>query len=448
MAFRNLLRCYVYDKRFAPRLMTRIDGDENADKCEIAIRRRDGFHRPPLDVTHLTRICSNYNQSIRNEIAAIEQDPTCLQLNVLTQTRNSTCLICNATNDIHRISVECKANVFIVQNIYIPENVKSCRRHLDDRGFILQPFLDDDEFECFCPITKVQFRELFAYCDRIPCQGGYRYVSKKDLLTFLCKMRQGLSDDFLKVMFQYPSRQATSMAIATVRQSLMQLKPVLIVAPDGYILDIQGPYFSDSRNNNAAILRNEFVRDTERMTRWFQKNDIVIVDRGYRDATELLARLGIEPNVIQALVEIENLNTKNAQRWIRLDAEQLLDFPVLTLDFLKNLTVGVYQIKLAASYVQDKLQRDEEEEFQLEMLRDVNRLPQPGLMRVRIFSRFRNATKYQLWISYRPTGDNEVDDGMDNDEHTPIQCYYCTCKSGARTLSTCAHIASVIWFME
>ncbi|RLU23819.1 hypothetical protein DMN91_004027 [Ooceraea biroi] len=255
------------------------------------------------------------------------------------------------------------------------------------------------------------------------------------------------------------------------------------------------------------------------MTRWFQENDIVIVDRGYRDAIELLARLGIvwkmpalleanerqlstedandsrlvtksrwivearnghiksifkflremiqiqhlpnlrdfyriagdiinkchppilmegvnaemaqqllgkarEPNVIQALVE--NLNTKNAQRWIRLDAEQLLDFPVLTLDFLKNLTVGVYQIKLAASYVKDKLQRDEEEEFQLEMLRDVNRLPQLGLMRVRIFSRFRNATKYQLWISYRPTDDNEVDDGMDNDEHTPIQGYYCT----------------------
>ncbi|XP_029171250.1 uncharacterized protein LOC114940681 [Nylanderia fulva] len=48
-----------------------------------------------------------------------------------------------------------------------------------------------------------------------------------------------------------------------------------------------------------------------------------------------------EPNVIQALVEIENLRTKNAQQWVRLDAEQLFDFPILTLDFIKNLTVDI-----------------------------------------------------------------------------------------------------------
>jgi len=82
--------------------------------------------------------------------------------------------------------------------------------------------LSDDEFECLCPINKEQFRELITYCDEIPQDGGHRYVSKKDLLMFLCKMRQGLSDNFLKVIFQYSSRQAVSMAVATVRQSLMQ----------------------------------------------------------------------------------------------------------------------------------------------------------------------------------------------------------------------------------
>jgi len=71
------------------------------------------------------------------------------------------------------------------------------------------------------------------------------------------------------------------------------VKPVLIVAPDGYILDIQGPYFSDSKNNDAALLQNEFIRDADRMKHWPQENDIVIVDRGYRDATELLVSLGI-----------------------------------------------------------------------------------------------------------------------------------------------------------
>lgn len=121
--------------------MTRIGGDENANKCEISIRRREEFRRLPLDVTHLTRICINCNNSIINEITAIEQDPACLRLNILTQTRNSTCLICNADADIHKLSIECKANVFILRDIYIPENVRSCRHHLNDQGYLLQPLL-------------------------------------------------------------------------------------------------------------------------------------------------------------------------------------------------------------------------------------------------------------------------------------------------------------------
>lgn len=48
-----------------------------------------------------------------------------------------------------------------------------------------------------------------------------KYVIKKDLITFLCKLCQGLSDDFLRVLFQYITRQATSLATATVRQSLI-----------------------------------------------------------------------------------------------------------------------------------------------------------------------------------------------------------------------------------
>jgi len=74
------------------------------------------------------------------------------------------------------------------------------------------------------------------------------------------------------------------------------LKPALIVAPDGYILEIQGPYFSDASNNDAAImmmLQNKFANDAARMNEWFKENDIIIVDRGYRDIMDLLARLGI-----------------------------------------------------------------------------------------------------------------------------------------------------------
>lgn len=99
----------------------------------------------------------------------------------------------------------------------------------------------------------------------------------------------------------------------------------MIVAPDGYILDIQGPYFSDYYNNDAALLQNEFLIDFERMIRWFQDDDILIVDRGYRDATGLLTQLGIEWKMPALLPPREQqLSTVDAnesrlvtkQRWV------------------------------------------------------------------------------------------------------------------------------------
>lgn len=400
----NRLPCFICNERFRPGVLARIDGDGNAGKCEIAIRRRNELGMPPLAIDNRTRLCVNCNRSVLDEIARVEQDPNSLRLNVLTQTANSSCIICNAVNNLHRLTMKCRVNVFVARNIYIPESVRSCVHHIDNRGFILAPlmaglrfvnrpyvlggqqlqlflhkfrnaamnnnkFEDEDsftdtDFQYITSLTKEQFRDMFALCDRAPCQGGYRYINKKDLVMFLCKMRQGLSDEYLKVIFQYSNRQVTSLAVATVRQSLMLrivpqnigfdsitreefiarhvtefanelynptphipvvivcidgiysyidkssnfrslrqsysmhkgrhlVKPALLVAPDGYKLDIHGPYFSDSRNNDAAMLNNEFQKDVDRMREWFPEGSIVVVDRGYRDATDLLQHLGI-----------------------------------------------------------------------------------------------------------------------------------------------------------
>lgn len=57
------------------------------------------------------------------------------------------------------------------------------------------------------------------------------------------------------------------------------VKPEIMVAPDGYVLEVLGPYFSDARNE----IRN-----------WFQNGDIVIVDRDYRDCIAVFKNLGIQ----------------------------------------------------------------------------------------------------------------------------------------------------------
>lgn len=630
----NRRHCYTcHSVNFIHR-MSRIDGDNNAAKKEIAITRRETFGRPPLLINDQTRICFNCNVSILNEITAIENDPTCLRLNVLTQTSSHSCAICDAVENLQRLTIQCRVNVFVIKNIYISESVRVCQQHLDENGmlirqlmaglrFVNRPYVikgpqllaflqelrtmnntekwkyhdinsfTDEEFKYMCPISKDQFRELYDYCEPVPREGGHDYVSKKDLLVFLCKLKQGLSDNFLKVIFDYSSRQSTSYVIAKVRKSLMQrfvpeniglqsitrqqyieqhvtdfanklynnepdekkaiayidgtycsigkssnfqalrqsycvhkgrhlIKPALIVAPDGYILAIHGPYFSDSRNNDSSMLRNEMERDRNGIRNWFLENDIFVVDRGYRDAVPLLEELGIHhkipynirtgetqlsteeanesrlitktrwiiesrnghfksmfkfftdvipmqhaihlsdfyhicgaiinrfrqsinmeganiefanqllerarlPNTVQEIVLGENLHRRRG-RWVNLEANYIDDFPRLNLEYLRDITVGTYQLKLAPSYIQDTTQR-EGIDLQIDLT-----LEQRSIIRLRIYSRHRNATKYQLWIQYSNIGD-------------PITGYYCTCKSGARTIGTCSHVASVLWFL-
>lgn len=63
---------------------------------------------------------------------------------------------------------------------------------------------------------------LFRQCLPVPeDETKSRHISKKDLLTFLCKIKQGFSDDFLRAIFNYKSRQSVSLAVADVRKSLV-----------------------------------------------------------------------------------------------------------------------------------------------------------------------------------------------------------------------------------
>lgn len=648
MAFRRRMQCFICPARSTPALMPRIDRPDDEIKREIAILRRDAANRPPINITDQTRVCANCNISIQNEIRMIEEDPGCLRLNVLTQRSSHSCFICNeiGIGNLSRLTVNCRVDIFIKMNIYVSENTKSCQNHLNEDGlllrdlllglrFINRPYLikgrelqiflqefritatkskydnvhdlTDEEFETISPVTKNDFQELFAFCDPVNEGDTFRNVTKKHLLTFLCKIRQGLSDEFLTFMFGYSSRQNTSMAIATVRRSLVQrfvpqhigfnaitrdqfiathvtpfanelynndpqvpkaisyidatyckveksscfrilrqsysmhkkyhlIKPTLIVAPNGYILSIHGPYFTDSRNNDASILQAEFERDTQNMREWYREGDIMILDRGYRDIVPFLEELGIrtkippflqanqrqfsteeanesrlitktrwviearnghlksifkfldgtisvvhaanlgdfyriagaiinrfrgpihmegatpelareilrrtqEINILQARVEVDNLRNRNA-RWRPLNHHDLEDFPHLTLDYVRNVAIGVYQVQLAPSYIQDKLQHEDNDVFEFDEL-----IEERGLLRVRVYSRFSNATRHQLWIAYNQHGLDRNDRDNQGNNEPPILSYYCTCKAGARTLGCCAHVASVLWFL-
>ena len=106
-------------------------------------------------------------------------------------------------------------------------------------------------------------------------------------------------------------------------------------------------------------------------------------------ATHML-ELAKQPNVVQAKIEADSLERSGNTNWIPMTAEgHLPGFPVLTEDYLRDLTVGVYQIKLATSYVQDKVQQDSQHTIDI-------LLEEPGLLRARIYSTFTSSAKYYL----------------------------------------------------
>jgi hypothetical protein len=113
-----------------------------------------------------------------------------------------------------------------------------------------------------------------------------------------------------------------------------------------------------------------------------------------------------------------------------LDIEVDFNFPYLTLDFLREYTCGIYQIKQSSSYAKAHLfDNDGQFEFQISSSHD-------SILRCRLHSRHSSSTLYFLCIRF----------GSDDDDD-PIKDHYCQCKSGARNLGCCSHVATVLWYI-
>lgn len=652
-----MVNCFICDTRH--RAINRVAGVNPEEQIvrrrqELAILHRASFRRPEAQLGANARICLTCDTRIQ-QVIRTEHDPAAIPMQVLVQRSTTRCFICSEECNI-RLEFNARIDFFVKTDIFSPEGTRCCAEHTTATGllqlghmenhisirrgvvmegndiarwfsalqdgirnavkqqFDTEDYFSDIDFKNLTSLTKDQFRTLHGYCAPVNVYGAVRTVTKKDVIAFHMKLRQGLSDEFIKSLMHFSSRQAVSLAITTVRKSLMirfvpdnlginsneardreqfiqqhvtpfanelynpepndpkailypdctylkvprsrnfqvarqsysmhkkytLLKVGLVVAPDGYILDVHGPYFSDSRNNDASILRNDMNQDRANLRHWVREGDIFVVDRGYRDALEFLhgleldsqmpallrpgqrqfttaeanqnrlitktrwivearnghlksifkffrdmipldhcqnlgdfARIGCaiinrfhEPvhmqgadpalarqmleiaqqqNVLQQRVQQERLHLirgPNGDRWEEMQGVQLPGFPVLPLEYLKDKTFGTYQVYLAPSYIHDRLGRERRAEFTFQ-----TQLFEPGLIRARLYSRFTNATHHTLYISF-----HEYFGGIGEAERIrpdvdPILGYYCTCKSGARTLGCCGHVASVLWYL-
>ncbi|KAJ8729095.1 hypothetical protein PYW08_000676 [Mythimna loreyi] len=68
------------------------------------------------------------------------------------------------------------------------------------------------------------------------------------------------------------------------------IKPFLIVACDGHIIDVSGPYAATQ--TDSEIISNLFENGNGPMRSYFRANNIFILDRGFRDSIPVLESYG------------------------------------------------------------------------------------------------------------------------------------------------------------
>jgi hypothetical protein len=125
--------------------------------------------------------------------------------------------------------------------------------------------------------------------------------------------------------------------------------------------------------------------------------------------------------------EVDELSLMNKRtNWTPATAESIPDFPKLSVDDLKAITVGPYQMTMAKSYTKQHL--DGGNSFKILLPKE----PETPL-RVKMQSRFRKKQFHSVFVKYLP-GENTVNG---------VTSWFCSCKSGSRTMGCCSHVATV-----
>lgn len=130
-------------------------------------------------------------------------------------------------------------------------------------------------------------------------------------------------------------------------------------------------------------------------------------------------------NLLQERVLLGTLSSRS--KWKSID-EDIFDFPPLSLEQLRELLFGSYQIKVARSYVEEHMDTQGAYLIQVDH-------SEPHILRANIQSRHSNARTYKVWIQY-------------SFSQEPIEAWYCQCTAGARNLGSCGHIASILWYLS
>ncbi|CAF4951949.1 unnamed protein product [Rotaria magnacalcarata] len=144
-----------------------------------------------------------------------------------------------------------------------------------------------------------------------------------------------------------------------------------------------------------------------------------------------IIQLRQQKNKIQLLLEENNL-IRRFSLWEIINHTEIIDgFSIMTQDDLGDLTFGVFQLKRARSYAEERYSSTN---LTSDVASSVHRCKIiPNLIRIPTQSAHSNRVKYHPTIHFTDQA---------------ILGWWCDCFTGARFLGCCSHIASVIWFLS
>lgn len=153
--------------------------------------------------------------------------------------------------------------------------------------------------------------------------------------------------------------------------------------------------------------------------------------------SDMIERNVNRPNLLADYVDEQRINAQRNISFRRIDAalDDVADFPRMTFDELLILSIGTYHVKLARFYWYEHIR--ETGEYSMEIYRHPGRInlnDEEGntLLRCRIKSRYVTSKTYYCYVLYNRHAISE---------------YCCNCIHGRRTLGSCAHVISIIYYL-
>ncbi|CAF1659052.1 unnamed protein product [Adineta ricciae] len=280
------------------------------------------------------------------------------------------------------------------------------------------------------------------------------------------------------------------------------VKPMIITATDGYILSVFGPFLADGHNNDASIIKHIMRNDDQGITSWLHDDDIIIVDRGFRDAVSAMEELGLcveipaflkgkrqfstqEANRTRAITKnrwiIESVNEK-IKEWNYFNHlhNSSLQYLPDDLDIVCALHNAFRQpimkdpmngIELAKIMLEQIEKENELEKLLMQISDDkkhtggrnyqikqsksyINEHLQPSFLDenelefiVELCNQHTDLLRVRFHSRHSNTKHHTATVQFDDNQDQPIQAWYCTCASGSRTVGCCVHITAILWHM-